>query len=1069
MTGVSVSTSVGYAGVADDITLAIRPASRTLETNLPTKPTPAGPHLSLEPPALESLGRALHLTGGAVLVLLAAIAWLLGCQELFDGDVWWHVRAGQWIRDNHQVPTLDPFTFASADRSWIDLHWLFQVILAAVYAAGGVRGIILMAAAVSTAVLLIGLTARVRPCPSWVAAACWLPALVAMSARLVPRPELFSYLAMALYLAVLFRTDDRPALAWALPIVQVVWVNAHSLFVLGPIILGSYLLSRLVEPRNRRAVASDGRTRQGWRWWWHVGGAAAAVALACMANPYGLRGALFPLELFPKITAWGGPYKALIEEFLDLRAYIQSRGLPVLGSLYTRIECALLWALPLSFLVPAAWRSWTARRIDGSRLVESVAWICAFALAASLILVCALGLPGPGSPRGLVRPARLAAPGMAVLGITGAALLVRRSRYAALLAAVGGLAEAAWVAWLKAHLEGPAPGLSVWIGAPDSYALGWAAALLGCAAALLTLRAGGRAPVFRMLLAGLFSYLALQAVRNIGLFGLAAGFVLAWNLGEWTVELAAARSGPLFGPTAGLASRVVLAGVAGLVIFTVVSGRFFRATGEKRQFGLREMPLAYAHDAARFAGRPGLPDRALVFGLRQAAVYLFHNGPGRKLFMDGRLEVPSRSTFETYVRLNRLLADGKQGWSEPLRGMGEIVIVLDHEENFGAEATLLVNPDGRCIYYDAVASVFVSRRRRDLDLSFPSVDFAARHFCDRAWRAAPPRTLGVGEAKALLNLGSAVRQRAGAPWSLRASLALLAGDRLRQALVRDPTAVAEWALLGNSFWSMTPDLTAVMPSPNERWDPARGLLPAQAVFCYRRALELDPGHISSLSLLLQAYRAQRMYDVQGPLTARLRRAWTAEVGDTGPAGDADSIGPPAEPGGDPASEWDRDVRTGFSGAIADLLELGRPEGAVRLFTKSESRGIAPVWWTCDRVAVTLLHLGRPAEARQLWERAADPPTPSLRLTRIATAQLAALDFEAARRTYQSALVLDRALGEAWFGLALLHTQLGEAEHALAAAREGLRSPVTPPQAAFLEKVSALVVSLLGTGESAVRD
>ena len=74
-----------------------------------------------------------------------------------------------------------------------------------------------------------------------------------------------------------------------------------------------------------------------------------------------------------------------------------------------------------------------------------------------------------------------------------------------------------------------------------------------------------------------------------------------------------------------------------------------------------------------------------------------------------------------------------------------------------------------------------------------------------------------------------------------------------------------------------------------------------------------------------------------------------------------------------------------------------------------------------------------------------PPAPALRLARLAAADLAALDFAAAERTYRAALELDPGLGEAWFGLALLHTQRGDAAAVLAAARQGLKQPLTPAQ------------------------
>jgi tetratricopeptide (TPR) repeat protein len=539
-----------------------------------------------------------------------------------------------------------------------------------------------------------------------------------------------------------------------------------------------------------------------------------------------------------------------------------------------------------------------------------------------------------------------------------------------------------------------------------------------------------------------------------------AGFALAGNLGQWTAELAdavpAGRRASWSWLAAGVAARIALAALAGLLIVTTVNGRFFRATGEPRRFGLHASPLAYAHEAARFAGRPGLPDRALVFDLRQAGVYLFHNGPQRKLFLDGRLEVPSRETFETYVRLDHMLNDGRRGWAEPIRRMGDPLILLDHELDFGAEATLLVDPGWCCIYYDAIASVFVSRRRSDLAASYPSVDFAARHFQshDTAWQAVPPVPWGLARAKALLDLASAVRFRTGSTWQLPLSLTLLAGDHLHRAIASDPTAARSWTELGISSWNMVPDLAAPSPGPDELWDPARGLLPAQATVCYRRALELDPKEIMALYSLLQAFQARRMRDAERSAAALMHDAWTAAVADA----EASRNRSPIEAREEPLPGWDRVGRDGLSRTLAGLLQEGRALAAVRLFAEAENRGIIPEWSACDRVATTLLHLGRPADARRIWEQTPDPPSQALQLARIATAELVALDFSNAERTYRAALKLDPGLGEAWFGLALLHTERGERSGALAACREGLRQSLTAAQTTFLEGLRTLAAS-----------
>src|SRR5262249_10225259 len=159
------------------------------------------------------------------------------------------------------------------------------------------------------------------------------------------------------YLSILLRVDSHPRLAWILPFIQVIWVNTHGAFVLGPIILGSYLADRLVAPLLERTDAEEPHRPVGARWWAHVGGSALLVAVACLVNRYGVRGALYPLDLFWKITAWGGIYKASIVEFGDLREYMRRLGPAAVGSVYARVECLLLWAVPLSFIVPAVWRA----------------------------------------------------------------------------------------------------------------------------------------------------------------------------------------------------------------------------------------------------------------------------------------------------------------------------------------------------------------------------------------------------------------------------------------------------------------------------------------------------------------------------------------------------------------------------------------------------------------------------------------------------------------------------------------------------------------------------------------
>ena len=51
-----------------------------------------------------------------------------------------------------------------------------------------------------------------------------------------------------------------------------------------------------------------------------------------------------------------------------MREFVHQRGLDATGSPYFRAECFLLWALPLSFIVPAIWReAWPVEIVEPVR------------------------------------------------------------------------------------------------------------------------------------------------------------------------------------------------------------------------------------------------------------------------------------------------------------------------------------------------------------------------------------------------------------------------------------------------------------------------------------------------------------------------------------------------------------------------------------------------------------------------------------------------------------------------------------------------------------------------------
>ncbi len=290
----------------------------------------------------RSEGGLVWLDACIVLAFLA-LTFLLGAFPLNDTDFWWHLRTGDLIRQNGEVPQFDPYLYGVPPKTpWIDLHWGFELLLSWGYAMGGVVLLNLAKCVVTTAAVALLLTARRRDWPVWTMALAWLPALLVLAGRMYVRPETLTLLFMASYLAVLFRWKERPWLAFALPVVQVLWVNVQGLFVFGPVLLAVALLDAAMES----GAFDKGRKR----WWRTVLTASTLTGFACLLNPYGLVGALFPIQL---LGTMGNPVFENIGELQPLPKFIRSAGW---GNVSLRLHLATMIVGALSFLLPLCWR-----------------------------------------------------------------------------------------------------------------------------------------------------------------------------------------------------------------------------------------------------------------------------------------------------------------------------------------------------------------------------------------------------------------------------------------------------------------------------------------------------------------------------------------------------------------------------------------------------------------------------------------------------------------------------------------------------------------------------------------
>jgi hypothetical protein len=167
-------------------------------------------------------------------------------------DEWWHLRTGQYIVEHRALPQHDIFAYTSLEMPWVNHEWLSQVIFYLVYDAVGIKGFILFKSLIIVAAFAILFFAvRKRANNPYIALFVTIIAALASRHTLYPRPPIFSYLLMSIYLSLLYSiTEDQvgkfPTWKIALfPILMIFWVNLHGGAILGIILVGCFLVGNL--------------------------------------------------------------------------------------------------------------------------------------------------------------------------------------------------------------------------------------------------------------------------------------------------------------------------------------------------------------------------------------------------------------------------------------------------------------------------------------------------------------------------------------------------------------------------------------------------------------------------------------------------------------------------------------------------------------------------------------------------------------------------------------------------------------------------------------------------------
>ena len=225
--------------------------------------------------AVQSWGYRIRNAGWFFPAILGLFTGIITLIPLTDGDIWWHLAAGRALVQEGWLAA-DIFTFTAAGQSWVNVHWLYQVMIYGIYCAGGAWGLVLA----HSAWWALAASGWMRP-QSWAQVGAATVLIWLSRYLLLARPLALTMLIVAVQVwgMVKFAStsgkSSRRVYGMLVVLGQILAVNVQGLFVLAPLYL--------------------------WIRWPRRAGVALGLYAISALSPHGYKAWLYPFQLFTRM------------------------------------------------------------------------------------------------------------------------------------------------------------------------------------------------------------------------------------------------------------------------------------------------------------------------------------------------------------------------------------------------------------------------------------------------------------------------------------------------------------------------------------------------------------------------------------------------------------------------------------------------------------------------------------------------------------------------------------------------------------------------------------------------
>jgi len=254
-----------------------------------------------------------------ILCFLVAIAFSL--KNIREPDIWWQLKTGEWILENHQVPKQDIFSYTFEGKPWINIKWGSEVLFAVVSKIAGPECIFLLQVLVSCLlVYILFLLCKTiaetfeidHPQKNSIFIFSILFAIFGIEYRIIGRPEMFSHLFSALFILILLRNQKQNSnkIYWLIPL-QLLWANMHEAFGTGIVLMMIFTVAEWFNWWYGRKIKSENKIPK------QLTIATLLSIASIIINPNGFELLLRPFNIFGQVLE-----NKFTTELMDYSSYL---------------------------------------------------------------------------------------------------------------------------------------------------------------------------------------------------------------------------------------------------------------------------------------------------------------------------------------------------------------------------------------------------------------------------------------------------------------------------------------------------------------------------------------------------------------------------------------------------------------------------------------------------------------------------------------------------------------------------------------------------------------------------